>query len=222
MGMAPAASIDPAVRRRRRAGEATRRRVLDAVVETVSEVGYYKASSNEIARRAGVTWGAIQHLFGSREQMMLEVVEDIQARFRNRLATATIAGSSLETRLDSVLDILAEHYEDPAFLVQIQILLDLSLNPGMSQEARSALRRTSVQDFTESIQPLLVQALGPAAAEPDLVSYTVATMVGHFEAHQIGTLAAELPRRSTTRYLLVRSVAALLREESARRGLPST
>jgi len=55
----------PAVRRRRD-GEATRRKVLDAVVESVLDVGYYKASSNEIARRAGVTWGAIQHLFGSR------------------------------------------------------------------------------------------------------------------------------------------------------------
>ena len=51
--------------RRRRDGQATHRRVLDAVVRTILEVGYYKASSNEIARRAGVTWGAIQHLFGS-------------------------------------------------------------------------------------------------------------------------------------------------------------
>jgi AcrR family transcriptional regulator len=189
------------------------------VVATVSEVGYYKASSNEIARRAGVTWGAIQHLFGSREQMMLEVVDDIQARFFHRLATAKIEGESREARLGSVLDVLAEHYEDPAFLVQVQILLDLSLNPGMSEEARDALRRTSVRHFTESIQPLFEQAVGPAAGEQDLVAYTVATMVGHLEAHQIGMLAAELPRVSTTRYFLVRSVATLVREETARRGL---
>jgi AcrR family transcriptional regulator len=193
---------------------------LDAVVETVSDVGYYKASSNEIARRAGVTWGAIQHLFGSREQMMLDVVQDIQTRFWHRLATASIDGSSLETRLANAFDVLAEHYENPAFLVQIQILLDLSRNPGMSQEARDELRRTSVQHFSESIQPLLAQALGPAATEPDLADYTVVTMVGHLEARQIGTLAAELPRASTTRYLVVRSLASLIREETDRRGLP--
>ena len=212
---------EASMRQRRRAGEATRRRVLDAVVETISAVGYYKASSNEIARRAGVTWGAIQHLFGSREQMMLEVVYDIQARFWHHLATAQIDGASLEARLGNVLDVLGEHYEAPTFLVQVQILLDLSLNPGMSVDARDALRRTSVQHFRESIVPLFVQALGPAAGEPDLIDFTVATMVGHLEVHQIGTLAAELPRSSTTRYLLVRSVATLIREEVARRGLPA-
>jgi AcrR family transcriptional regulator len=205
--------------RRRRAGDATRRRVMDAVVSTVTEVGYYKASSNEIARRAGVTWGAIQHLFGSREQLMLEVVHDVQARFKDQVSTARIEGASLEERLDRVLDVLAEHYEDPAFLVEIQILLDLSVNPGMTADARDELRRTTVQDFTGMFQPLFEQVLGPAAGEEDLVSFTLATMAAHLEAHQIAKIAAEVPDITATRVLLVRGVAAVIRQEMASRGL---
>ena len=103
--------------------------MLDAAIDTVVEVGYYKASSNEIARRAGLTWGVIQHLFGSREQLMLAVVNDIGSRLERVFAEAEVVGTSLEERLASVLDTLATHYEQPAYLVQMQILLDLSVNP---------------------------------------------------------------------------------------------
>jgi AcrR family transcriptional regulator len=203
-----------AVQQRRPSGEATRRRVLDAVVETVLEVGYYKASSNEIARRAGVTWGAIQHLFGSREQMMLEVVLDILSRFQHRVATAQIDGSSLEARLAQVMDVLAEHYEDPAFLVELQILFDLSVNPGLSAGARNDLRRTAVEDFTRNVQPLFEQALGPAARDQHLVNYALATMVGHLELQQIGHIASELPDTATTRSTLIRALASYVRAET--------
>jgi AcrR family transcriptional regulator len=191
-----------AVSQRRRSGEATRRRVLDAVIDTVRDVGYYKATSNEIARRAGVTWGAIQHLFGSREQMMLEVVQDMLAE-----------------RLEQLMNVLAEHYEDPAFLVELQILLDLSVNPGLSASARDELRRTAVVDFSETIQPLFVQALGPAASEKDLVDYIFATMVAHLGSQQIGQVASELPDPSIMRSMLLRALASFVHTEIKTREL---
>ncbi|MEY2458244.1 MAG: hypothetical protein QOG30_74, partial [Acidimicrobiaceae bacterium] len=46
--------------------QATRRAVIDAAVASILERGFYRASSNEITRRAGVTWGVIQHYFGTR------------------------------------------------------------------------------------------------------------------------------------------------------------
>jgi AcrR family transcriptional regulator len=189
------------------------------VIDTVLDIGYYKASSNEIARRAGVTWGAIQHLFGSREQMMLEVVQDILLRFRHRVATAQIEGETLEERLGQVMDVLAEHYEDPAFLVELQILLDLSVNPGLSAGARDELRRSTVKDFTETIRPLFVQVLGPAASEQDLVDYILATMVAHLESRRIAQVASELPDASTNRSILLRALASFLHTEIKARRL---
>jgi AcrR family transcriptional regulator len=206
------------VLQRRRSGEATRRRVIDAVVETVAEIGYYKASSNQIARRAGVTWGAIQHLFGSREQMMLAVAQDIQGRFKDRVATARIDGETLEERLDQVIDVLAEHYEDPAFLVEVQILLDLSVNPGLSVDARDELRHTAAEEFSRISQPLFAQAIGAAAEEQDLVDFALATLVAHLESQQIARLASEGSATSPTRRLLVRALASFLEEEMARRS----
>ena len=37
----------------------TRERVMTAVVETISDVGFNRTTAAEIPRRAGVTWGAV-------------------------------------------------------------------------------------------------------------------------------------------------------------------
>jgi len=222
------------VRRRRGDAEETRRRVLDAVVSTVIDVGYYKASSNEIARRAGVTWGSIQHLFGSREQLMLDVVNDFGASLERSFAGGVVEGDTLEIRLRQVFDLLAAHYEKDTYLVQVQILLDLSANPKMSARGRRAIKRNSGQVFDSLARPLLARALGEVAAEHDLVLYAFMTMRGYLVSCAIARLIAEFPEgavlrlavvdtggsgnEAQSRDLVVRGVAAMVREEAIRRG----
>jgi AcrR family transcriptional regulator len=207
----------PAVRRRRD-GEATRRKVLDAVVESVLDVGYYKASSNEIARRAGVTWGAIQHLFGSREALMLDVLDDGWNRLHERVASAQITGVTLEERLREVLDVLASHYEQPSYIVQVQILLDLSKNPATSSETRAAIARHG-QDLSQAWQPLFAQALGEAGDDHDLSVYAFTALRGYLASRVIAASITDVLDDTTSRNLLVRGVAAAIREEAAARGL---
>jgi AcrR family transcriptional regulator len=220
--------------RRRGDTEQTRRRVLDAVVATVVDVGYYKASSNEIARRAGVTWGTIQHLFGSREQLMLDVVNDFGERINQGFASSTIDGDTLEERLQAVFTVLAKHYEQDSYLVQVQILLDLSANPKMTAHGRRAVRQNNGQVFDSLARPLLSRALGEIAAEHDLVLYAFMTMRGHLIsraiAHQIAEFPAEVVMRLTIadgddfsnddalRDLVVEGVASVVRTHAERRG----
>lgn len=216
--------------RKRGDPEQTRRRVLDAAIATVVDVGYYKASSNEIARRAGVTWGSIQHLFGSREQLMLDVVNDIGVRLEERFAAAAVEGATLEERLRSVLDILSTHYEQDAYLVQMQILLELAANPKMSAHGRTMIGRDNGQELDNLAQPLLAQALGDAAAEHDLVMYAFMTLRGYLASSAVARIIAKFPDDAVRRLirdsedddvrrdLLVRGVAAMVREEGTRRG----
>ena len=204
--------------------------MLDAVVATVVDVGYYMASSNEIARRAGVTWGTIQHLFGSREQLMLDVVNDIGVQIEQRFAEGTVEGGSLEERLSQVLGVLSTHYEQNSYLVQMQILLDLSVNPKMSSEARRAVRGDNSREFDTLAQPLMEKALGDVAAEHDLVLYAFMTMRGYLVSCVVTRLIAKLPNDAVvrlispgadegiTRQLLIRGIAATIREEARDRG----
>jgi AcrR family transcriptional regulator len=215
---------------RRRNREETRRRVLDAVVATVVDVGYYTASSNEIARRADVTWGTIQHLFGSREQLMLDVVNDIGMQIEQRFADSDVNGATLEERLTEVLNVLSLHYEQSSYLVQVQILLDLSANPKMSSRAQKAIRRDSGQVVDRLAQPLMEKALGDVAAEHDLVMYAFMTMRGYLISCAVAQLVTTMPRNSVVRLigtgmdekvlrrLMVRGVTETIRKEATLRG----
>jgi AcrR family transcriptional regulator len=204
---------------RQEASDATRRRILEAVVETVVETGYYRASSNEIAKRAGVTWGAIQHLFGSREELMLAVVLDFGAQLRDQVARAEIHGETLDTRLAEVVNVLATYYENPAYLVQVQILLDLSANPKTSASSRAAVRRTVARQTQVVSRVLWGKALGPSAT-PELVANVASMLHGHFAGRALaGVISKPVPAARAHRFI-VDALALAVREEAARLRLP--
>jgi AcrR family transcriptional regulator len=205
-------------RRRRTDGELTWRRVLDAAITSVLEKGYYQTSSNEIARRAGVTWGALQHQFGTREALLLEVLNDRWARLQELVATAELSGNTLEERLHALLDVLASHYAQPEHLVQLQILLDLSRNPDTSDETRDAIAIHGAE-LTHAWQPLFVQALGDAAHEPDLVLYAFSTLRGYLSAKLIASSLTDTLDDTAQRELLVRGVATSIRAGAKQRGV---
>ena len=214
----PVAKTVDGQRRRRRDGELTWRRVIDAAIESILENGYYHTSSNEIARRAGVTWGAIQHQFGTREGLLLEVLNDRWNRFQEIMATAEVTGETLEERLHSVLDVLALHYEQPEHLVLLQILLDLTQNPNTSAETREAVAAHG-ERLTKAWHPLFVRALGDAADEDDLVRYAFETLRGYLAGNIIASSIAERSDDTVPRDLLVRGVAAAMTTEAERRGI---
>jgi AcrR family transcriptional regulator len=192
--------------------------MLDAVIESIVEKGYYQTSSNEIARRAGVTWGTIQHQFGTREQLLLAVMEERWHALEHAVATATVTGDTLEERLQSVLDVLATHYGRPSQLAHIQIALDLTHDPNVSTEARNAVRRHGAE-LERAWRPLFEQALGEAASDQDLVAYAFLTLRGFLTANLIASAISGKSTRATVRDLLVRGVACEVRERAAARGL---
>ena len=103
----------------------TRERILAAVVESIVEVGFGRTTANEIARRAGVTWGAVQHHFGAKDGILEAVLEDSFERFAARLAE--IAGDgTLEQRVGLFVDHAWQHFASPHYRATLEILLHLT------------------------------------------------------------------------------------------------
>ncbi len=208
-------------RRSRRAdGEQTRRRVLAAAVESILEIGYYASSSNEIARRAGVTWGVIQHQFGTREALLLEVLADSYDRLVATIAAAEITGDTLEERLLAVHGVLGTQYGSPEHLAGIQIGLDLSSNPATSAETRAAVQRHG-ERLVRAWRPLFVQALGECAGDADLVRFAFRALRNQLVGDLIDGRFRPATGDALQRRLLVEGVAAAIRAEAGRRGLPA-
>ncbi len=66
--------------RRREKSEAMRQRVCEAATAHLAEFGYHRTSIGKIAEHAGVSQGALQHHYPTKDDLIAAVVECILAR----------------------------------------------------------------------------------------------------------------------------------------------
>ena len=155
---------------RAHAGEgdaSTRTRVIEAAVACILEEGFYRASSNKIARRAGVTWGVIQYHFGTREGLLVAVNEYASAEFDAVFADAEIHGDTTHERIESLADVIWSYYRRPEFLAYMQLAVNLSHDPTSATRTRERLREVA-ERFSRQMERLMRAALGEEIANgPD-------------------------------------------------------
>lgn len=145
--------------RRQPKDPAGRVQIVNAAVACILELGFYRASSNEIARRAQLSWGAIQYHFGTREALMLAAVEEINRRFIVALEHCHVVGATLTERVESLYDLLAQHYGASSYLASMQIMLNFQHDPNTSPAANVALT-TQHQQVGDEIRRLLSETFG--------------------------------------------------------------
>jgi AcrR family transcriptional regulator len=94
--------------RRRQAdrSEATRAALIRAAIDTVSERGYAGVTAAHIAARAKVTRGALQHHFGTVQDLLLEVVRYVSQELVGEIE----AEISMRETLDQRIAAIAERY----------------------------------------------------------------------------------------------------------------
>ena len=137
----------------------TRARVIEAVIEGIGEVGYQRTTSAEIARRAGVTWGAVQHHFGGKGGLLIAVVEYSFNRFAERLDDIPLEGISLEKRAGLFIDRAWEHFGSPLYRSTFEILLNQmgggqgGESPDWQREMFRAWDRVWTRLFGDSLLP---------------------------------------------------------------------
>jgi AcrR family transcriptional regulator len=176
---------------------AARGQIVDAAIATILDLGFYRASSNEIARMANVSWGSIQYHFGTREGLLLAVVEELNQRFTQTMKEASVKGDSLEERLHSLYGILAAQYGAPTYLARLQIVLNLSHDPNTSGEVADALVRLA-EVAGEDLRRLLHGALGDDVG-PSTMNAIFNVIRGTALSYQItDTLSGHNPAPHTT------------------------
>jgi len=209
--------------KKRATERATRRSVIDAAVACILERGFYRASSNEIARRAGVTWGVIQYHFGTREALMLAVLEDGAQHFTETLAAATIDAATVAGRIEQLLDILAAHYGRPEYLAYLQVALNMDHDPATSAEVRATMQAVAARS-TEQLRALVRDALGSATSQPDLASTVFLVLRGFVVSQQLleimsyDTTVPESDRVARQRRLVGRLLAPFIEQVADKMG----
>ncbi|MET0414852.1 MAG: TetR/AcrR family transcriptional regulator [Actinoplanes sp.] len=103
-------SVD-AGQRRRLEPDARREQILSVAVHLFAERGYAEVSTTDVARAAGVARGLINHYFGTKKDLYLDVIRvmlTVPAR-----AVADLPDGDLPTRVDAIvtwfLDVVSHH-----------------------------------------------------------------------------------------------------------------
>jgi len=112
----------------------TRRRLLDAAVASLSEVGWAGTTVAVVAARAGVSRGASQHHFATRESLFTATVDYIAEQ---RVAELAEAGSGLPTgpeRTEAVLNRMVGVYTGKLFRAALQIWAAAASDPVLRRQ----------------------------------------------------------------------------------------
>ena len=115
--------------------ETTRRKLLDATIETLVELGYAQLTTVEVAKRAGVSQGAIFTHFDTKEELMAAAVEHLFPRIIQDYLAGVGARPSGRDRIAAAVDMLWAAYQRP----ELQAAVELYVAARTNAELRSAL-----------------------------------------------------------------------------------
>lgn len=155
----------------------TRARIVAAVVASIAEVGLPRTTAVEVTRRAGVTWGAVQHHFGGKDGMLMAVLEDSFRRFEARLAGVPVEDMPLAERIHEFVTRAGQHFASREYASTAEILRDairrsdpLVEGPRWQEEMSHAWSRVWRRFFGE--------APAARARRGALQHYTIAVLTG--------------------------------------------
>ncbi len=97
--------------RRRLEPDARREQILSVAVRLFGERGFAEVSTTDVARTAGVARGLINHYFGTKKDLYLEVIRVMLTV--PEVAIASLPDGDLPTRVDAIvtwfLDVVSRH-----------------------------------------------------------------------------------------------------------------
>lgn len=94
-------------------------KILDAAEAVFSEHGYAGTSTREIARRAGVPFGAIHYHWGSKKLLWDAVFRRLADRTRDTIIRNFVPGRTLDELLDHLVDAFLDFFAEHRTIVRL-------------------------------------------------------------------------------------------------------
>ena len=125
--------------------ETTRRKLLEAAANCIARFGFANSPLGVIAKHAGVTRGAVQHHFGTRNELLLAVVDEFGQQLIALSRNLTGRHAPLTARIDSICSRYWETFSSPHFLAVIQIWLGVQNEPRIYRSVLNRIRWFEVE-----------------------------------------------------------------------------
>jgi AcrR family transcriptional regulator len=119
--------------------EITRQTLIRAAVDMIAEVGYAATTTTLISQRAGVSRGAFQHHFRSKNEIMLAILNEMSQQVNIGLEAAPLAALPLDERIETLLNHYYRAYGTKLHFAAIQIWLNALRDPELRRSVHYGL-----------------------------------------------------------------------------------
>ena len=120
----------------------TRKRLLDATIECLHELGYAGTTTPEIARRAGVSRGAQLHHYRRKEELVVGALEYVfELRLERFSQVAGELPAEPEERVKALVDLLWPQFKGPTFYAWLELVVASRTDAALREAVRAASNR---------------------------------------------------------------------------------
>ncbi|WP_421109379.1 TetR/AcrR family transcriptional regulator [Streptomyces sp. NEAU-S77] len=143
---------------------ATRQRLLEAAVACLAEHGWAGSTVSVVAERAGVSRGAAQHHFPTREDLFTAAVEQVAEQRSAELRALAPAGGAT-ARTHAVVTELVDLYTGPLFRAALQLWVAASYEPQLGARVTVLESRIGRETHRMAVELLGADETAPGVRE---------------------------------------------------------
>lgn len=144
---------------------ATRQRLLAASVACLAELGWSGTTVAVVAERAGVSRGAAQHHFPTREDLVTGTVGHMSEVRAAEIAAASVALRSGRRRTEEVLTVLVGLYAGPVFRAALQLWVAAAADDALRTQVGALEADLGREAHRMAVELLRVDEREPGARE---------------------------------------------------------
>lgn len=156
---------------------ATRRVLVEATVRRLIAHGYASTTIRTIAREGGLSTGAVQYHFKSKEDIGIAVLTHVFEEVAGRLAAIDPRGTTPEERARRIVDTLWEFYGGPRFIAASEILMGTRHQAALHDRIRASRLSLAV-----AYRDMWDRLMADTSLDPDnrrhLLQFIIATLRG--------------------------------------------
>ena len=132
-----------------------RRRLMEATVDSLVELGWSGTTTTVVSSRAGVSRGAQLHHFPSKQALVVAAVEHLTERRREEMRRHA-QELPTEGRVRAVLDILAAQFVSPVFFAALELWVAARTDADLRESVGPLERRIGRETHAYAVELLAI------------------------------------------------------------------
>jgi AcrR family transcriptional regulator len=162
---------------------ATRRRLLDATVACLAELGYSRTSTTEIVRRAGVSRGAQVHHFPTKADLVASALDHVFERRNAEFRAAFAEVPEGTSKAVAAIDLLWSMFEGTTFDAFLELAVAARTEPELQARLATVMHRFHA-NVGETFRELFPAPGGPGSL-PDVAPSFIFALLDGLALHRI-------------------------------------